>query len=251
MTDALNNYGTITLEEMKAVRLMNRIDTKYVTTASILDKLLEAAGAEYRVQVIDGCRNMPYYTLYYDTEHYAMYMAHLHGKKRRQKIRMRRYASGTTFLEVKRKNNKGRTDKRRIECNSLEADGADTFIAENSMFQTSALRRRIENNFNRITLVNKAMTERVTIDTNLRFHNFETDECCDLPDVVVIELKRDGNSESQLLRYLRDLRVTQGSFSKYCMGMALTDPSLKSNRFKPRLRLLRKNNRIITRLNTK
>jgi hypothetical protein len=250
MTDALNNYGTITLEEMKAVRLMNRIDTKYVTTAHVLDQLLEAAGAEYRVQVIDGCRNMPYYTLYFDTEQYAMYMAHLHGKKRRQKIRLRRYASGTSFLEVKRKNNKGRTDKRRIECSSIEADGADEFIAQNSMFQTSALRRRIENNFNRITLVNRAMTERVTIDTNLRFHNFVTDEYCDLPDVVVIELKRDGNSASQLLGYLRDLRVTQGSFSKYCMGMALTDPTLKNNRFKPRLLNLRKHNRVIIRNNT-
>jgi hypothetical protein len=245
MTDALNQFQTITLEEMKSVRLMNRIDTKYVTTTDVLDRLLEAAGTAYRVQVIDGCRNMPYYTMYFDTDQYAMYMAHLHGKKRRQKIRLRKYASGVSFLEVKRKNNKGRTDKARIECKSFDDANAADFITNNSMYNYTSLHKSIENRFNRITLVNNELTERVTIDTNLRFHNFHTDECCEMADIVIIELKRDGRCKSTLLDILRNLRVNEGSFSKYCMGMALTDYNLKHNRFKPNLRKLSKKSNIL------
>jgi hypothetical protein len=85
----------------------------------------------------------------------------------------------------------------------------------------------------------------VTIDTNLRFHNFHTDECCEMADIVIIELKRDGRCKSTLLDILRNLRVNEGSFSKYCMGMALTDYNLKHNRFKPNLRKLSKKSNII------
>ena len=91
MLEVLNTYETISLGEMKAVRLMNRIDTKYVTTMPMLIKLLEIAQPEYMVQSIDGALNMPYYTLYFETDDAHMYMEHLRGRKRRQKIRIRKY----------------------------------------------------------------------------------------------------------------------------------------------------------------
>ena len=56
-----------------------------------------------------------------------MYLAHQNGRVIREKIRVRTYvSSGLTFLEVKNKNNKGRTDKKRIRVqgvNSLRQDG--------------------------------------------------------------------------------------------------------------------------------
>ena len=115
MEKTLQSYTPVSLEQMKAVRLMNRIDTKYVTTLPKLVRLLEMARGQYWVQEIDGQRNMPYYTLYYDTERCDMYLEHLRGRKTRQKIRIRAYEhSGVSFLEVKNKNNKGRTAKKRV-----------------------------------------------------------------------------------------------------------------------------------------
>ena len=46
----LGKFDTITLDEMKDIRLMNRIDTKYVTTIPVLSRLLEMAKEEYRIQ---------------------------------------------------------------------------------------------------------------------------------------------------------------------------------------------------------
>ena len=191
MLDILNSYTTISLDEMKSVRLMNRIDTKYVTTMPMLVKLLNIAKEEYMVQSIDGQLNMPYYTLYFETSNAHMYMEHLHGRKRRQKIRIRKYVhSSVAFLEIKNKNNR--------------------------------------------------KTERLTIDTNLRFHNLKSGGVCAVEGLVIIEHKRDGNVFSPISAMLNQLRIFPAKFSKYCMGMALTDSSLKSNRFKPRLRMVRK-----------
>jgi hypothetical protein len=245
MTDTISRYRTITLEEMSKVRLMNRIDTKYVTNTQMLERLLQEAEAEYRVQSVDGELNSPYHTVYFDTERFAMYNAHLLGRKQRQKVRLRQYvSSGISFLEVKRKNNKGRTDKRRIPSQSLDEADCPAFIAGNTAFSRPDLLPRISNDFHRITLVNNRMTERVTIDTDLRFHNLTTGVDCDMADIVVIELKRDGLQESPFASLLRRMRVFPGSFSKYCVGMALTDPSLRINRFKPNLHKISKLGRI-------
>jgi len=48
------------------------------------------------------------------------------------------------------------------------------FIASNSQYHSCDLSSKLQNHFNRITLVNKAMTERLTIDTALSFHNVTT-----------------------------------------------------------------------------
>lgn len=241
MLDVLNTYTTISLGEMKAVRLMNRIDTKYVTTLPMLVRLLEIAQPEYMVQSIDGALNMPYYTLYYETQDAHMYMEHLRGRKRRQKIRIRKYVhSDVAFLEIKNKNNKGRTSKKRIEYVEGNTEEQEQFINEKANYAYSDLCKRIENKFSRITLVNKGKTERLTIDTNLRFHNLKNDEVCAVEGLVIIEHKRDGNVYSPISAILNQLRIFPAKFSKYCMGMALTDSTLKRNRFKERLRMVNK-----------
>jgi len=100
------------------------------------------------------------------------------------------------------------------------------------------LREKLENRFDRITLVNNRKTERLTIDTNLRFHNLVTGQNCDLTGIAIIELKRDGLIDSPILALLQQLRIMPSGFSKYCMGSALTNPQLKRNLFKVRLRMV-------------
>ena len=242
----LEKYRTISLDEMASVRLMNRVDTKFVTTKNILGKLLESAIGDYRVQMIGNVCILPYSTLYFDTDICSMYLEHLHGHKKRQKIRIRSYvSSGLSFLEIKDKNNKGRTSKKRIQCQMFSDDKCLDFITNFSRYDYLDLQQQVENKFDRITLVNNQMTERVTIDSNLKFHNFKTDECCHMKDLVIIEVKTNSPKNSQLLKLLRELRVFPSSFSKYCIGMSMTNPDIKHNRFKPILLKLKKHNQIV------
>lgn len=235
----LEGYGAISLEEIGSVKLMNRVDTKYVTTLPMLRQLLAMAGGDYRAQEIEGKRNMPYYTCYFDTPDCVMFHEHERGRKSRQKIRLRIYEdSETAFVEIKTKNNKGRTDKKRtLATEGYALSSYSEFIRKYSQYRPDALIRQVENHFQRITLVNNMKTERLTIDTDLWFHNVTTDKVCSLNGLVIIELKRDGNRPSPVLGMLRQLHIHQCGFSKYCVGMALTNHDIRQNRMKPKLRM--------------
>ena len=54
MTSLISQFHPISLEEMGGIRLMNRTDTKFVTTTDKLLRLLQMAGSDYRIQEIDG-----------------------------------------------------------------------------------------------------------------------------------------------------------------------------------------------------
>lgn len=237
--EILKDFCPISLQQMNGVRLMNRVDTKYVTTMPMLLRLLCMANGEYMAQDIDGKRNMPYYTCYFDTPLCDMFSAHVHGKASRQKVRLRVYEdSGMAFVEVKTKNNKGRTNKRRTPAErGNELVSYTDFLQDASRYQPDNLVRQVENRFSRITLVNRRMTERLTIDTNLRFNNVNTGVKCALNGLVIIELKRGGNVHSPVQDMLRHLHIHPFGFSKYCVGMALTNHSLRCNRLKPKIHL--------------
>ena len=251
MTEILNEYDSITLDEMRSIRLMNRIDTKFVTTVPMLRQLLLLAKDDYFVQESQGERISPYYTLYFDTPDCKMYNRHEAGHLSRQKVRVRSYVNaGLNFLEVKTKNNHGRTKKKRIEALNFDPENHSIFNVQSSLFsdflQTylkypqQSLVRQVENRFDRITLVNKAKTERLTIDTNLRFHNISTNNYRFMEALVVMELKRDGLQPSPILPLLTKLRIHPHGFSKYCIGSALTNADLRRNRIKPRLHSVEK-----------
>lgn len=235
--DLLLQLEPITLEEMSGIRLMNRTDKKFVTNKAKLVELLRLVQGKYYAQFNAGSRIATYRTTYWDTDDFHYYMEHHNGRSPRQKVRVRTYMdSGITFLEVKTKNNHGRTKKKRVE---VPGQGQ---IAEMNDFLLSLVHRPVEdihetvqNNFHRITLVNYGKTERLTIDFDVRFHNYDTDQEAETGDLVIIELKRDGNVFSPVLDMFRQLRIKPSGFSKYCMGSVITNPSLKSNLFKPKL----------------
>ena len=122
--------------------------------------------------------------------------------------------------------------------------GADTkaceFLSAKSWFTVDQLSPVLDTRFRRITLVNPAMTERLTIDTELCFTNFRTGHETSLQDAVIIELKQDGRSRSQMKGILLDHRIKPVRVSKYCIAETLTDPSVKSCRFKEKVRTIEK-----------
>ena len=256
MTDIeaiLQHFAPITLAQMESVKLMNRIDTKYAVNIRQLPAILKKAQAEYFVQEIDGKRMATYDTMYYDTSDCDMYIRHQNKQLVRQKIRIRTYVdSDLIFLEVKRKNNKGRTKKKRIELTIAQPTGNATgknkkgivsvseFIAAKSRYTWSELSPHMRTTFRRITLVNKAKTERLTIDLHLVWDNCVTGSEKSFADLVIIELKRDGNVPSPMTGILNDLHVHPLKISKYCIGTALTNPEIKQNRFKAKIKRIEK-----------
>ncbi|UKK54733.1 polyphosphate polymerase domain-containing protein [Prevotella sp. E2-28] len=239
MEDLLFSFAPITLDEMSSVKLMNRTDTKFVTSMPKLLRLLKMAQNDYYAQEINGERNMLYDTTYFDTRMYEMYNEHQHGHANRQKIRFRTYVSSNLqFMEVKTKNNHGRTKKKRIEVAdmNLADQQKKEFLAKTLRYDADTLIPHMHNYFHRITLVNKAKTERLTIDTALQFHNVQTGVDRDMGPLVIIELKRDGLVFSPVLEMLRKLHIHPHGFSKYCMGAALTNETLPVNRFRQKLR---------------
>ncbi len=237
----------IDLSEMKGIKLMNRIDTKYLAAEEDLVHVLEKALEDYRAQEIDGRRIGSYDTIYYDTDDLDMYTLHHNKKLQRQKIRTRTYVdSGIAFLEIKNKNNRGRTKKVRTSIGLGDFrdfkgnEAAKDFIYNESKYPLRMISPHVRTSFNRITLVNNRKTERLTVDMDLKFENLRTGERTELPGVVIIELKQDGLVHSEMKDILLELRIPRQNISKYCVGTALTNPGVKSNRFKEKINYIMK-----------
>ena len=89
--DIVSSMKPISLAEMKEVRLMNRIDTKYVVTADQLTQILHGVCGQYYAQEVEGHRLSPYRTVYYDTTELTMYRIHHDRHLVRDKVRVRTY----------------------------------------------------------------------------------------------------------------------------------------------------------------
>lgn len=246
--DVWQQMPTITLDEMRSVKLMNRIDTKYVLSEEeVLQLLQRALEASYRVQIIDGVRACRYLTLYYDTPEREMFTLHHNRKLTRQKLRTRTYLeSGTTFFEIKNKSNRGRTKKRRTEIKAEELtcftqnSEARELLTSNSRYTTAELTPALITSFCRITLVNPTLTERSTIDLELSYEDARTGNKAHIERMAIVEIKQDGNTASELKLMLRDMHIAPLKVSKYCLGTTLTVEGIKHNRFKAKIQQINK-----------
>jgi len=247
LMELLNTFDSISLAEMDSVRLMNRVDTKYLIERSQLNGLLEKAHPDYRIVEVEKERLLLYSTIYFDTENVDMYLMHHNRKLNRFKIRMRSYVhSNISFLEVKRKTNKGRTSKKRVRIpmesfqNRTFSEAEQNFLREKSPYEASRLIPHIKNNFHRITLVDNKLSERVTLDIEMTSTNLINGKTQNMDGLVIVEMKQDGACNSLFGDYLKELKIKSGSMSKYCMGMVLLNPELKYNRFKQKIGIITK-----------
>lgn len=230
-------FNKVSLADLDKVKLMNRIDLKYCFHINQACSIFESIKKHYSALEIDGESLFGYYNTYFDTPDNQMYLHHHNGKRNRHKIRIRRYEqTGSSFLEIKFKNNKGRTIKDRIvrEDSDYPFNKSELeFIKASTPFSGEILCPKIINTFNRITLVNNNFTERATFDFAPGFMN--QDKTVILHNLVIVEIKQDKAVGSALLEQtLRKLKVTNNGFSKYCIGRCLLE-DIKKNNFKPLL----------------
>jgi len=244
----LQMFEPISLEEMDNVKLMDRVDTRFVFHLSKLHDVLQAASREYKILEVNTVRNHLYESLYFDTPDLKMYYSHLYKRLNRYKIRFRKYvnSNGLTFLEIKFKDNKLKTYKKRrqyVDIVPYIPDELAGFIESQTPFRAKELMPVLQIKYYRITLVNNNPPERVTIDTLMCFNNFLREET--LENIVVAESKRDRHSEkTPFMIIMKDLKIREGGLSKYCTGMALNNEQLKKNNFLPILKQFQKINQV-------
>ena len=223
-----------------------RIETKYVVSKKILDKLVQdlkkyLVEDDYPISTISN--------IYFDTEDFAVLQDDDFGNKRKEKVRMRTYlsqpkADSQVFLEIKTKDQEGIGRKYRllstpssiinfITKGHLDASITDTVVIEKvKKLQHDyklAIKPRMYIYYDRYSLKEKKYIEgydyhkiRITIDQNLIYRDenvslFAGNHGAPLLDsnTVIMEIKAPGNKPQWLQDILDKYGLMEHKFSKY------------------------------------
>ena len=234
----LNHFQTVSLDDLDRVRLLDRKDTKFVFNQIDLPHILEKLKPFYRILEINNNRVYTYDTTYFDTDNFLFYVQHHNGSRNRFKVRFRKYSSNKkSYFEVKIKNNKNRTIKKRLKVDKMNEHLGNQemdLVSKITGLSPSQITPKLDLEFSRITLTDNNFNERLTIDANLSAKNGTSNKLFD--QLIISEIKQNKyNPKSDFIRILRNLKIQEIRFSKYCMGLLHINNNLKYNRFKPRL----------------
>jgi hypothetical protein len=241
-------FRPISLAALNAkAAMLERLDNKYVVDAGVLRHAADALATHFDILDIDGLRAFTYETCYFDDAGRHSYFDHHQGKRRRAKVRIRRYVeAGLCFLEVKLKDKRGITVKKRFAHDLADFGhlGAaalghvdEAYRNQYGMAFPHELSRVIDMRYRRMTLVAKEGGERMTIDSRLQFFKPGMAHAVDSHLFIIETKSANGNGIADAI--LRSLHQHPTKHcSKYCMGIALLNEGTKHNRFLPALRKL-------------
>jgi hypothetical protein len=240
----LEAFESIALAEMAEVKLMDRVDIKFMIPSNRLPKILHLSKSHYRILSIEGRRLFRYETLYFDTTSLRLYHHHQTGRANRYKIRYRNYVdSGLSFFEVKFKSNKGRTIKTRVDKQGSAPYALDArsiaLLTDKTQINPADLSPVLWVNYRRITLVSIDSKERITLDLDLTFKNGEKQKQFLFLAIAEVKQEKEGK-ESVFLEIMRQQRLTRGGISKYCFGVISLFEAVKRNRFKSKVKFIQK-----------
>jgi hypothetical protein len=244
--DMLEGLPTIELDELaQRGALMTRVDRKYLVDLDVVPALLGALPPATRVLEIQGQRVFGYRSVYFDTPELASYLLSARRRPRRFKVRTRSYLdAGTTWLEVKTRDGRGRTVKARIPWSGavagLRREGR-AFVSEvlagtvaDPADLADLLGPELSTTYRRSTLLLPERCVRVTIDTELEGSR-QLGPGLLLPDLAIIETKTPGPA-CPADRALWALGQRPVRVSKYATVLAALDPALPAHRWLPALR---------------
>lgn len=238
----LSIFSSTTLEGLEVVKLLKRYDTKYLFHRDQLTPVLDFLSGHYEILEIDNRRSFRYLSIYYDSPDLLFYHQHHNRCYDRYKIRYRKYVdSNQCYFEIKQKTNKKKTIKNRVSINGDlsggELPGAlRSFTLDNISFANNYfldnLKPSLIVEFDRLTFADRNSGERLTIDTNLTFTGKGSSTGI-MHNLVVAEIKRESRTLNQrFFQFLKTMAIHPTKFSKYCLGLAMTEKNLKYNRFK-------------------
>jgi hypothetical protein len=241
----VKSFERIQLHEIGTSSFMDRLDRKFLLNEDEIRRLVSGLESDYRVvEAAKSCCS-PYHTKYFDTPDYKFFSDHHKGKGFRTKIRYRSYPrTKTNFLEVKHKNNKGRTSKSRIPVESTSSDFAKPereFLAASAYDPgTDELIHAVTIDYLRLAFISRDHEERFSIDFRMTAHR--KGQSISFGNLAVAEIKQYRYHTSAVVERLREMGCLESSMSKYCLSLSLLEPKLKANNFKPTLQRIRKIN---------
>jgi hypothetical protein len=236
-------FAPVGLEELDLrASLQNRMDEKYIVTWEQLEVMLEHLVETHEVLEIAGRRTFTYDTVYFDSESLDGFRAHVQRRRRRYKARTRRYIETNCHqLQVKLKGRRGETVKhsidRKPEQHGLVDHQARLFIEaclrDNYGHELlDGLKPTLRTTYGRMTFAPPDGSERVTVDFDMLVEASDGTVACMRADRVIVEVKsaRENGPAAALMHRL-GVRPAE-SCSKYCLGVSLTTPGVKSNDFR-------------------
>ncbi|CCH77516.1 conserved hypothetical protein [Nostocoides japonicum T1-X7] len=230
--DLAERAGPTSLAEVfDAAALQERVDRKYLVRSADLTTLLGPVLTGSRCLEIEGVRQFRYESVYFDTADLRCYRDHVQGRRIRAKVRTRTYAdSGECVLEVKRSGSRDLTLKDRMPWDAVRADvigpEGEAFVAERVPFVAGPWRPAAATSYLRCTFL-VGRQERTTVDAGLRFSRGERVVRA-RPAWTLVESKTAG-PRGAVDRALAAGGYRPVSASKYCLAVALLEPSVRSN----------------------
>ncbi|GAA2523522.1 polyphosphate polymerase domain-containing protein [Rarobacter incanus] len=246
ISDLAKDLPLIGLDQLPPeAALLSRIDRKYVMEHDRAIDLLRAAQRRANQQaatygsIVAGAQAIArYQSLYFDTQDRASYQGAAARRRRRFKVRTRSYLdTGTSFLEVKTRQNRAGSVKTRIpiafapgmhQLTAVERNFVDERLQDARITATDvgALAPVISTRYDRLSLLQPDGASRVTIDTDLQWG--AGGQITTAGGLVVVETKSTtGRSEFDRLLWERRIRPTK--ISKFGTGCALMWPELPGN----------------------
>ena len=157
--DLLNDFETISLDELDKVKLLDREDTKFVFNQAQLPCILEKIKPFYTILEINNSTVFKYDNIYFDTNDFLFYKQHHNENRKRFKVRLRKYSSSSNpFFEIKIKNNKNRTVKKRLLVNEMNkhlGEQEKKLVSEIISISPNQLTPILDIQFYRMTLTDK------------------------------------------------------------------------------------------------
>jgi hypothetical protein len=242
LADIISVLPPVSLDEVVArADLQTRVDRKYLVPLVVFERLMTAMGDRLTALDVDGLRVFDYESIYFDTLDLVAYRAHVHGRRRRFKVRTRAYLdSGECVLEVKTEGGRGETVKQRMPYSMEERHGLTLSARAFAMdligdpVAVPALTEVVTTAYARSTLLDRTGASRMTCDVDMSFVNGQRQRQGPR-DTVLIESKTVG-AATEIDGALWQLGQRPLSISKYCVGMALLRPELPANRWNRELR---------------
>jgi hypothetical protein len=240
-------FDPISLPELDShAGLQARVDHKYIVHYETLEQLLAQLGDDYLALEIDGERLQRYDSVYFDTPALMGYRHHLQGRRKRFKFRTRLYGDTACFFDLKMKGRRGESVKRRLPLpalahGSLTAEAAAflkrELLQEYGCAAPGQLIPTLHNSFARLALTHTRQPERLTLDFGLLLDRVGDGKSYRMrPDRVLLEAKS-PTELGAVDRILPGLGVRPLNMcSKYCLGVALAQPGLPTNPYRPLLR---------------